>query len=77
MTPIPGNMFFTGDDTDGNVERLCHKAANPVRMDLLDGLGMSEAGITCGAVCVYPAKVPAAVRTIKRLGIHLPVAAGR
>ncbi|KAK3892874.1 hypothetical protein Pcinc_003275 [Petrolisthes cinctipes] len=66
---------LSGDDTDGNVERLCHKAANPVRTDLLDGLGMTEAGITCGAVCVYPARVPAAVRTLKRLGVQVPVAA--
>src|SRR6059058_348652 len=50
-----------GDDTPGNVRRLCAKARQPVRQDLLAALGASELGITVGAVCVYHALVPVAV----------------
>ena len=31
---------LAGDDTRGNVMRLCEKAKNPVRADLLQALGM-------------------------------------
>src|SRR4029079_7347067 len=37
------------------------KAMHPIRRDLLDRLGMAQAGITTGAVCVYHDMVPAAV----------------
>ncbi|MEM0949880.1 MAG: deoxyribose-phosphate aldolase [Pseudomonadota bacterium] len=62
---------LSGDDTEGRVRRLCAKAANPVRADLLDALGMGP--ITTGAVCVYHDMVPAAVGTLEGSGI--PVAA--
>ncbi len=62
---------LAGDDTEGRVRRLCAKAANPVRPDLLDALGMGP--ITTGAVCVYHDMVPAAVRALDGTGI--PVAA--
>lgn len=42
---------LSGDDTAGNVQRLCAKALNPVRQDLLDALGFPA--LTVGAVCVY------------------------
>merc|ERR1719347_1533378 len=42
---------------EANVSRLCLKAARPVRPDLLKAMGMEGEGITCGAVCVYPARV--------------------
>lgn len=42
---------LAGDDTAGNVHRLCAKALNPVRADLLEALEMPK--ITVGAVCVY------------------------
>ncbi|MCI0366101.1 MAG: hypothetical protein L0219_19755, partial [Phycisphaerales bacterium] len=41
---------LAGDDTPGNVQRLCAKARQPVRQDLLDALGVGEEGITVGAV---------------------------
>src|ERR1700748_2842263 len=44
---------LSGDDTPGRVRRLCAKARRPVRDDLLERLGMAEAGLTVGAVCVY------------------------
>jgi deoxyribose-phosphate aldolase len=62
-----------GDDTPGNVRRLCAKARQPARRDLLDALGMSGHGIRVGAVCVYPSLVPVAVEALEGSGI--PVAA--
>jgi len=62
-----------GDDTAGNVLRLCAKARQPVRRDLIDALGASDMGIRVGAVCVYHAFVAAAVKALEGSGI--PVAA--
>ena len=62
---------LSGDDTEGRVQRLCAKARQPVRAELLDALGMP--GITTGAVCVYHEMVPAAVRALE--GSSIPVAA--
>jgi deoxyribose-phosphate aldolase len=62
---------LSGDDTEGRVARLCAKARQPVRADLLTALDMP--GITVGAVCVYHEMVPAAVRALEGSGI--PVAA--
>ncbi len=62
-----------GDDTPGNVLRLCAKARRPVRPDLVDALGVGHLGIKVGAVCVYHALVPTAVKALEGSGI--PVAA--
>ncbi|HVO43798.1 MAG TPA: deoxyribose-phosphate aldolase [Aggregatilineales bacterium] len=62
---------LAGDDTPGSVERLCAKARQPVRADLLEALGVPS--LTVGAVCVYPNLVPVAVATLNGSGI--PVAA--
>ncbi|MCF1707431.1 deoxyribose-phosphate aldolase [Tabrizicola sp. J26] len=62
---------LSGDDTPGRVQRLCAKARQPVRADLLEALGMS--GITTGAVCVYHEMVETAVRALE--GTSIPVAA--
>jgi deoxyribose-phosphate aldolase len=62
---------LSGDDTPGNVHRLCAKAKNPVRADLLEALGVS--GVTTGAVCVYHQYVEDCVRNLEGTGI--PVAA--
>ncbi|MDB4887065.1 MAG: deoxyribose-phosphate aldolase [Gemmatimonadetes bacterium] len=64
---------LAGDDTAGNVRRLCAKAAHPVRADLLAALGMSDVPLTTGAVCVYHAMVSTAVEALRGTGI--PVAA--
>lgn len=64
---------LAGDDTENRVRRLCAKARQPVRRDLLDALGMSDVALTTGAVCVYHDMVPAAVDALKGTGI--PVAA--
>ncbi len=62
---------LAGDDTEGRVRRLCAKARQPVRQDLLDLLGMGP--ITTGAVCVYHDMVAVAVDALAGSGI--PVAA--
>lgn len=62
---------LSGDDTEGRVRRLCAKARQPVRADILDTLGMGP--ITTGAVCVYHDMVPTAVQALDGSGI--PVAA--
>ncbi|WP_299787251.1 deoxyribose-phosphate aldolase [uncultured Marivita sp.] len=62
---------LAGDDTVGRVNRLCAKARQPVRADLLEVLGMD--GLTVGAVCVYHDMVEAAVAALDGSGI--PVAA--
>ena len=64
---------LAGDDTPGNVQRLCAKARQPVRKDILEALGMQHAGITVGAVCVYHNLVSVALRSLKGSGV--PVAA--
>jgi deoxyribose-phosphate aldolase len=68
---------LNGDDTEGRVRRLCAKARQPVRADLLDALGMAPdtltTPITTGAVCVYHRFVAAAVDALHGSGI--PVAA--
>jgi len=62
-----------GDDTPGTVKRLCAKARQPVRQDLLEAIGASELDLKVGAVCVYHQMVPTAVRALEGSGI--PVAA--
>jgi deoxyribose-phosphate aldolase len=64
---------LSGDDTAGRVRRLCAKAKAPVRVDLLEAMGMADRGITTGAVCVYHRFVATAVEALSGSGI--PVAA--
>ena len=63
---------LSGDDTQGNVKRLCAKAKNPIRNDLLELTGINQK-ITTGAVCVYHELVEFAVSQLK--GFDIPVAA--
>ena len=62
---------LSGDDTKGRVQRLCAKALQPVRADILDALEMDN--ITTGAICVYHDMVETAVAALH--GSGLPVAA--
>src|SRR5579864_9603089 len=62
-----------GDDTPGNVRRLCAKARQPVRRDILERLGAAHLPITVGAVCVYHNLVEPAVEALR--GSDIPVAA--
>ena len=63
---------LAGDDTPHRVARLCAKARNPLRDDLVVGLGLQAAPPTVAAVCVYPTMVAAAVGALRGSGI--PVA---
>lgn len=62
---------LSGDDTPGRVRRLCAKARQPVRPDMLEAMGIQQK-ITVGAVCVYPSRVRDAVEALK--GTQIPVA---
>ncbi|KPI97949.1 Putative deoxyribose-phosphate aldolase [Papilio xuthus] len=60
---------LSGDDTRSNVVRLCQKAANPIKQDILNKLGIDNNKLTTAAVCVYPARVPDAYDIIKQMGL--------
>jgi len=63
---------LSGDDTPGRVKRLCAKAKQPVRSDMLAALGAGDQKITVGAVCVYPNRVRDAIEALA--GTDIPVA---
>lgn len=63
---------LAGDDTPGRVKRLCAKAKQPIRPDMLSRLGLEGERITVGAVCVYPNRVADAVHALR--GTTIPVA---
>ncbi|MEJ2305574.1 MAG: hypothetical protein P8Y14_28980, partial [Anaerolineales bacterium] len=63
---------MAGDDTPGKVHRLCAKARQPVRPDMLEALGVDDEKITVAAACVYPSRVKDAVQALQ--GTDIPVA---
>lgn len=64
---------LSGDDTDGNVHRLCAKARQPVRQEILEALGVGDMNLQTGAVCVYHNFIKTAVQSLE--GSNIPVAA--
>ncbi|WP_172320853.1 deoxyribose-phosphate aldolase [Alterinioella nitratireducens] len=62
---------LAGDDTPGRVRRLCAKARQPARAEILDAIGLPD--LTVGAVCVYHDMIAPAVEALEGSGI--PVAA--
>ncbi len=64
---------LAGDDTPGRVRRLCAKARQPVRAEVLDALGVGDLDLTVGAVCVYHNMIATAVDALQ--GTDIPVAA--
>ncbi len=64
---------LAGDDTPGNVRRLCAKAAHPLKPEIVSALGVADLHLTTGAVCVYHQYVATAVEALQGTGI--PVAA--
>lgn len=64
---------LAGDDTPARVRRLCAKARQPVRQEVLDNLVEEGFSLTVGAVCVYHDMVATAVEALAGSGI--PVAA--
>jgi deoxyribose-phosphate aldolase len=63
---------LAGDDTPGRVKRLCAKAKQPLRPDMLANLDLDGKKITVGAVCVYPNRVKDAVEGLR--DTQIPVA---
>jgi len=63
---------LAGDDTPGRVKRMCAKARQPIRPDMLARMGLNGEKITVGAVCVYPNRVADAVQALR--GTDIPVA---
>jgi deoxyribose-phosphate aldolase len=63
---------LSGDDTPGNVMRLCAKARQPLRQELLSALGFDQP-LHVGAVCIYHNLIPVAVKALQ--GSAIPVAA--
>ncbi len=64
---------LAGDDTPGNVSRLCAKARQPLRQDLLESLGATNLNLQVAAVCVYHNLIETAVSSLG--GSNIPVAA--
>ena len=63
---------LAGDDTPGRIRRLCAKARQPMRPDMLSRLGLDGQQVTVGAVCVYANRVKDAVEALR--GTSIPVA---
>ena len=64
---------LAGDDTPGRVRRLCAKAKQPLRPDMMEALGVANEQVTVAAVCVYPSRVRDATEALQ--GTDIPVAA--
>jgi deoxyribose-phosphate aldolase len=64
---------LSSDDTPDRVNRLCAKARQPLRPELIENLCLNGLKPRVGAVCVYHAYVETAVNALKNSGI--PVAA--
>ena len=64
---------LAGDDTPGNVRRLCAKAVRPLRQDMQEALGVQKMNLHVAAVCVYHNLVSVALNALAGTGI--PVAA--
>lgn len=62
---------LSGDDTAERVRRLCAKARQPLRPDLMQAMGINS--LQTGAICVYHDMIETAVNALEGSGI--PVAA--
>ena len=60
---------LAGDDTPGKVRRLCAKARQPLRQDIIAGLDANALNLTAAAVCVYHQRVADAVDALQGSGI--------
>ncbi len=62
---------LAGDDTANRVRRLCSKAKNPVRLDILRALGVENLKLTTAAVCVYHQMLAHAHQYLSGSGVQL------
>src|SRR5258705_6524662 len=62
---------LSGDDTDERVRRLCAKARQPIRQDLVEQLKIAELDIKVGAICVYHTFIETALHALEGTRIHV------
>ena len=62
---------LSGDDTDQRVRRLCAKARQPIRQDVVSLLGIERLNVRVAAVCVYHSFVETALRALEGSGIRV------
>ncbi len=62
---------LSGDDTDERVRRLCAKARQPLKHELVAKLGIESLDIKAAAVCVYHVFVETARRALEGSGIRV------
>jgi deoxyribose-phosphate aldolase len=62
---------LSGDDTDERVRRLCAKARQPIRQDIVKLLGIESLNIRVAAICVYHSLVETALRALEGSGIKV------
>jgi len=62
---------LSGDDTDERVRRLCAKARQPIRQDLVEKLAIAELDIKVAAICVYHAFIETALHALEGTGVHV------
>lgn len=60
---------LNSNDTPERVRRLCAKARNPLRRDLVEALELGDTAIQPAAVCVYHPFVATAVKSLEGSGI--------
>ena len=64
---------LAGDDTPGKVHRMCAKARQPIRTEILNALGFDEPEYYVAAVCVYHERIADALDALN--GADIPIAA--
>ena len=62
---------LSGDDTSDKVKKLCTKARQPIKREILEALG-NDLNITVAAVCVYHVFINTALEALR--GTDIPVA---
>lgn len=77
VTDIPGVVLKILLRTQEWEVRRVHRSSWRRWNSLYEKSNVAFAGITCAAVCVYPARVSDAVNTLKAAGCNIPVASGK
>src|SRR5256714_2799863 len=62
---------LSGDDTDERVRRLCAKARQPIRQDLVEQLGIAELDIKVAAVSVFHTFLSTALHAVEGTRVHV------
>jgi deoxyribose-phosphate aldolase len=62
---------LSGDDTEERVRRLCAKARQPIRQDVVEKLGIEQLGIKVAAVCIYHTFIETARSALEGSGVHV------